>query len=196
MASPVFSKQSLRDAAFRRRNAIAPEERIRAAEGLRDNFIKSVYLPTGASVAGYMPVKSEINVLPLLDALIARGYPVLMPRIIPNDTQMEFRRWDRNVPTLRNLYGIEEPDPMKSEAGIPDFFIVPLLAFDASGNRLGYGAGYYDQTFSKLRGKVPFTAIGAAYESQRYEHVPHEGHDHRLDMCVTEAATYTFRSNT
>ena len=194
MASPVFSKQALRDTAFASRNAIPTEERIKASEAVRDNFIKSVYLPSGAFIAGYMPVRAEISVLPLLDALIARGYPILMPRVLPDDTQLEFRTWNRKTPMLRNLYGIEEPDPLQSEPRMPDFFIVPLLAFDQAGNRLGYGAGYYDQTFSRLRGKVQFTAIGIAYETQRYDHVPHEGHDHRLDMCITEKNVYTFRS--
>ena len=191
----MFSKQALRDQAFARRMTITPDEQQAAALAMRDNFLKSVYLPKGASISGYMPIKSEISPLPLFDVLAERGYLILMPRVVPNNTVLEFRTWNRRTPMIRSLYGIEEPDPAHSALHIPDFYIVPLLAFDQKGNRLGYGAGYYDQTFSHMRGKVPFKTIGTGYENQRCEHVPHEGHDHRLDMCITEKNVYTFGSD-
>ena len=194
MAPPILNKQALRDLAFAQRSAIPPDEQEQAALAARDNFIKSVYLPKGASISAYMPIKSEMSPLPLFDVLMARGYMTLMPRVIPNHTILEFRTWDRRTPMIRSIYGIEEPDPAHSAVHIPDVFIVPLLAFDNSGNRLGYGAGYYDQTFGQLRGKVPFKAIGIGYEAQLHERVPHEGHDHRLDMCITDKNVYSFGS--
>ena len=174
--------------------AIPPAEQEQAALSMRDNFLKSVYLPKGCSISAYMPIKSEISPLPLFDVLKERGYQVLMPRVVPNDTILEFRTWDRRMPMVRSLYGIEEPDPAHSAVHLPDIFIMPLLAFDKLGARLGYGAGYYDQTFGKLRGKVPFKSIGVAYESQMYDFVPFESHDHPMDMCVTDQKVYTFRS--
>lgn len=178
--------------ALTQRNALPPAEQEQAALAMRDNFIKSVYLPSRISISAYMPIKSEMNPLPLFDVLMERGYTLLMPRVIPNHTQLEFRTWSRKTPMIRSLYGIEEPNPDYSTVHIPDVFIVPLLAFDKKGNRLGYGAGYYDQTFSHLRNKVPFKTIGVGYETQLYDHVPHEGHDHRLDMCITDKSVYTF----
>jgi 5-formyltetrahydrofolate cyclo-ligase len=192
----AYSKQVLRDKAFAQRMTIAPADQEQAALAMRDNFLKSVYLPKGCSISAYMPIKAEMSALPLFDALMERGYRVLMPRVVPNDTVLEFRTWNRKTPMLRSLYGIDEPDPVHSAIHIPDIFIVPLLAFDEKGNRLGYGAGYYDQTFHRLRGKVPFKAIGVGYDSQRHDHVPHEGHDHRLDMCITDKKIYTFGSQT
>jgi 5-formyltetrahydrofolate cyclo-ligase len=192
LAPPILNKQSLRDLAFAQRLAIPPDEQEMAALAVRDNFLKSVYLPIGASVSAYMPIKGEMSALPLLDVLMERGYMLLMPRVVPNHPVLEFRTWNRKTPMIRSIYGIEEPDPAHSAVHIPDVFILPLLAFDKQGNRLGYGAGYYDQTFAQLRGKVPFKAVGIAYETQLCDRVPHEGHDHRLDMCITEKNVYTF----
>lgn len=194
MASPVLNKQALRDLAFAERIAISPEEQAKAALAVRDNFLKSVYMPKGTSISAYMPIKAEMSALPLFDVLMERGYTVLMPRVIPNNTLLEFRTWNRKTPMIRSIYGIEEPDPAHSTVSIPDLFIMPLLAFDKKGNRLGYGAGYYDQTFAQLRGKVPFKSIGVAYESQHYDMVPFEGHDHPMDMCITDKNVYTFGS--
>jgi 5-formyltetrahydrofolate cyclo-ligase len=191
----AYSKQVLRDKAFAKRMTIAPLDQEKAALAMRDNFLKSVYLPKGCSVSAYMPIKAEMSALPLCDVLMERGYTVLMPRVLPDDTVLEFRTWTRKTPMLRSLYGIEEPDPAHSAVSLPDIFILPLLAFDDKGNRLGYGAGYYDQTFHRLRGKIAFKAIGIAYETQHYEHVPLEGHDHRMDMCITDQKVHTFGSN-
>jgi 5-formyltetrahydrofolate cyclo-ligase len=192
----AYKKQLLRDKAFAQRMTIGPVDQEKAALAMRDNFLKSVYLPKGCTISAYMPAKAELSPLPLCDVLMERGYTVLMPRVLSDDTVLEFRTWTRKTPMLRSLFGIDEPDPAHSAISIPDVFILPLLAFDSDGNRLGYGAGFYDQTFHRLRGKIPFKAIGVAYETQRHEHVPHEGHDHRLDMCITDQKVYTFGSDT
>jgi 5-formyltetrahydrofolate cyclo-ligase len=188
----VFSKQALRDQAFAGRFAIPPAEQEQAARAMCDLFLKSVYIPKGASISAYMPIKAELNPLPLIDVLIARGYTVLMPRVVPDHPVLEFRTWTRATPMTRSLYGIEEPDPAHSTVMIPDIFLMPLLAFDRQGHRLGYGAGYYDQTFAQMKGKIPFTNIGIGYEQQLHAAVPFEGHDYPLDMCVTEKNIYTF----
>jgi 5-formyltetrahydrofolate cyclo-ligase len=162
---------------------------------MRDNFLKSVYLPRGAAISAYMPIKAEMDPLPLFEVLRERGYTLLMPRVIPDHTLLEFRTWEPEMPMIRSIYGIEEPDPGYSTVMIPDFFLLPLLAFDRQGHRLGYGAGYYDQTFGQMKGKIPFKAIGVAYEMQYYDEVPFEMHDYPLDMCVTEQKVYTFKGN-
>ncbi len=190
---PFYSKQSLREDAYARRIAIPPPVRDGAAQRVRDNFLKSVHLQKGALISGYVPMKSEMSPLPLFDALIELGFTVLMPRVIPNHTLLEFRTWDRKTPMIRSIYGIEEPDPAHSSVSIPDIFLMPLLAFDKEGTRLGYGAGYYDQTFGQMKGKLKFQAVGIAYEQQCYETVPREMHDYPLDMCVTDEKVHDFR---
>lgn len=190
---PFYNKQSLREHAYARRIAIPPPERDGAAQRVRDNFLKNVPLQKGTLISGYVPIKSEMSPLPLFDALIERGFTVLMPRVIPNHTLLEFRTWDRKTPMIRSIYGIEEPDPLHSAVSIPDVFLMPLLAFDREGTRLGYGAGYYDQTFGQMKGKLKFQAIGIAYESQCYDTVPREMHDYPLDLCITDRQVHDFR---
>jgi 5-formyltetrahydrofolate cyclo-ligase len=190
---PFYNKQSLREHAYARRIAIPPPERDAAAQRVRDNFLKFIPLQKGTLISAYVPMKSEMSPLPLFDALIELGYTVLMPRVIPNHTLLEFRTWDRTTPMIRSIYGIEEPDPLHSAVSIPDVFLMPLLAFDKEGHRLGYGAGYYDQTFGQMKGKMKFQAVGIAYELQCYDSVPFEMHDYPLDMCITEQKFHDFR---
>jgi 5-formyltetrahydrofolate cyclo-ligase len=184
------SKQALREAALARRLSMPLPERERAALALRDNFLKSVPLLAGVSVSAYMPIRSEIDPLPLCDALLAAGHRVLMPRVLPQSGVLEFRTWTRATPMITSGFGIEEPDPAKSEAFLPDLFILPLLGFDARGHRLGYGAGYYDQTLARLKGAA--RAIGVAYEWQLCGEIPAEPHDRPLDLCVTEQKVHSF----
>lgn len=189
---PYYTKQSLREIAFTARMAIPAEERAAYALVVRDNFLASVYLPKGIAISGYIPFNSELDTLPLLDALLERGYNVLVPYTPPNETIIEFRTWTRKTAMHRTMYGILEPDPTQTTSYIPDIFIMPVLAFDDKGNRLGYGAGYFDQTLARLKGKTPFQAIGVAFESQFYENVPALESDYPMDMCVTEKKVHRF----
>ena len=174
--------------------AIPPEARAAAALAVRDNFLQSVYLPKGAALSAYMPFNGEMDTIPLVDALLQRGYTMLMPRTPPDQTIIEFRTWSHTTPMYRTMYGILEPFSEHSDSRIPDIFIMPLLAFDGKGNRLGYGAGYFDQTLMMLaRGKVKFLTVGVAFQMQYYDGVPAETHDYTLDMCVTNEKVYDFR---
>lgn len=186
------TKQTLRDLAYAQRMALPSEERAQKALAIRDNFLKSVYLPRGATISAYIPFNAEVDPLPILDVLIERGYATLMPYTAPNQTLITFRSWTRGTPLQRTIYGIMEPVPDDDAPHIPDVIIMPLLAFDGKGHRLGYGAGYFDQTLSYLKTKTKFRTIGVAFQMQYYENVPVELHDYPLDMCVTEEKVYTF----
>lgn len=142
-------------------------------------------LPKDASVAGYSAVRWEIDILPLLTELSTEDSPVFLPIVSDTEKTLKFLEWDGGA-LVAGKYDILHP-PADAKEGYPQFVIVPLLGFDAQGNRLGYGGGYYDATIRKMRAQnkgVKF--IGAAYSLQQVDAIPHEPHDERLDAVVTE----------
>lgn len=193
--APGQSKDAVRQAAYQKRLSIPPAYQEEASLAFRDNFLKNVTLPPpGAVVSGYMPFNAELNVKPLMMHLLEQGYRIVIPHVLPDLSQLDFRTWSPKTPVRRNLYGIEEADARHSEVLLPNLMIVPLIAFDAGGNRMGYGSGQFDRTFAQLvKVKQDFTAVGAAYESQREDSVPVDEHDFRLHMIVTEKNVYQCR---
>ena len=135
-------------------------------------------------VAGYLPIGSELDPRPLLLALHGLGVPLAMPVVTAPDAPLVFRPWTPGMATARSNFGVEEPQ--SGEAVVPDLLLVPLLAFDSRGHRLGYGGGFYDRTLAGLRAVGPVRAFGLAYAAQEVPGVPSGGHDARLDAIVTE----------
>ena len=136
--------------------------------------------PPGTVVAGYWPMRGEIDVRPLLFALLGRGHTVLLPDTPPPGQQLAFHHWRPGARMFPGRFGTQRPD---GPIGMPDVLLVPLLAFDPAGHRLGYGGGYYDRTIAAM----PWaTTIGCAFACQRMDHVPTESHDRPLDIIVTE----------
>lgn len=121
-------------------------------------------------------------------ALSALGHPLALPCIVQSRSALVFRRWAMGDALTPNAYGIAEP-PATAEKVVPAAVLVPLLAFDASGHRLGYGGGYYDRTFEAL---ARVLIIGVAYSGQEMPALPREPHDHRLDKIVTELGVRVF----
>src|SRR5512135_2744308 len=128
------------------------------------SFATRLGIPTKAIVAGYHPFRDE-------------AHPLALPCIVRSRSALVFRRWTVGDVLTPNAYGIAEP-PATVEEVVPAAVLVPLLAFDANGHRLGYGGGYYDRTFEALP-RVPI--IGVAYSGQEMATLPREPHDHRLD---------------
>lgn len=188
MAPSAQNKNLLRQNAFRKRMTLPAAVQKQAAQDMTKNFLKHVSLTQGMTIAGYWPVQAEINVLPLLTQLLQQGYACALPQVIATDKPLVFRSWHEKTKMRINTYQIKEPDPAAASIVTPDVIIVPLLAFDHAGHRLGYGAGLYDRTLSGLKGRT----VGVAFESQRVDKIPHEGHDRRLDMIVTDRNIYTF----
>lgn len=178
-------KKALRAAMSAQRSALSAAERNAAADGLRVAF--SAYargMSDAALVAGYMPIRSEANILPLMADLAGRGIATALPVVLGKEMALEFRRWRAGEPLEDGLYGTRHP---VGTGVCPTVLLIPLLAFDVAGFRLGYGGGFYDRTLDAYRADgMSVVAIGVAYACQQVLHVPRLPHDQPLDAVVTE----------
>jgi 5-formyltetrahydrofolate cyclo-ligase len=144
-----------------------------------------------AIIAGYWPIQSEINPLPLLHKLADSGRAVALPALIAdvaafNGHRMVFRQYRPGMDLSAGPFGIRQPPETEPEC-LPDIILTPFLAFDLKGNRLGYGGGYYDRALSFIRAQKRCMAIGLGFAGQQIEDVPHEAFDQPLDIIITEA---------
>ena len=135
------------------------------------------------SVGGYYPSNYEIDDLDILDLLEKNFFKVSLP-IIKKDNQMNFFKWSNNDPLKINKFGI--PEPVSSRIFYPDILLVPLVAYDSSLNRLGYGGGYYDRYIEKLDKIKKVIKIGLAFSFQKISSIPTNKYDKKLDFIVTE----------
>jgi 5-formyltetrahydrofolate cyclo-ligase len=143
-------------------------------------------------VSGFFPYQSEIDTRPLLGKLNGEGWTTCLPIVIAEKTPLKFRRWSPGEPTMPGIWNI--PRPLESAPELePDVLIIPLLAFDRAGYRLGYGGGFYDRTLEKLRTRKNVIAIGVGYAAQELAHVPIGPHDQPLDYVMTEREVIKFR---
>ena len=181
--NPVAGKRTLRELARSKRRAAASGSE--AGERLRESFLSALPLPPAQVVAGYWPLPEEIDVRPLMTNLHLSGHVLVLPVVVGRGQPLIFRRWRPSLPLDAGVYGISVPSAEAPEA-TPGVLLVPLLAFDGEGRRLGYGAGYYDRTLATLRAGGDILAIGAAYAAQRMDSLPEEAADQRLDWVVTE----------
>src|SRR5207237_558374 len=148
----------------------------------------------GTIASGFMPMKSEINPIPLMRKLADAGARLALPVVAGKGKPLIMRAWALGEPLAAGgVWGIREPKPEAPEVE-PDILIVPLLAFDRSGHRVGYGAGYYDMTIAALRAKKPIVAVGIAYAIQEVPAVPITPRDARLDLVLTEREVIDFRA--
>ena len=141
----------------------------------------------GQALAGYMPMRTEIDPLA---AMAAHDGPVGVPVIMAKATPLRFRVWGPDVVMMAGEFGAFIP--AAGDWVEPAVLIVPLLAFDAAGYRLGYGGGFYDRTLAGLRARGPVTAVGFAFAAQQVDVVPIDGYDQRLDAVVTEQGVREF----
>jgi 5-formyltetrahydrofolate cyclo-ligase len=143
----------------------------------------------GRPAAGYMPMRSEIDPLPAMAAL-ARHAPVGVPVIAAPRQALQFHRWTPGAEMTEGPFGAKVP--ATAEAMVPEVVIVPLVAFDRRGGRLGYGGGFYDRTLEALRAAGPVLAVGFAWAAQETEELPLEPTDQPLDALVTEREVLRF----
>jgi 5-formyltetrahydrofolate cyclo-ligase len=182
------SKAAVRRAALARRKALPPELRARFTERLVREGLRLARLWSPAAVSGFHPIRDEPDMLALLAALAADGFAVALPAVVGRDRPLDFRLWRPGDPTAPGAMGISEP--LADAATVdPDLLFVPLAAFDRRGQRLGYGAGFYDRTLERLRRLKPIRAVGVAYGVCEVDAVPYERHDQGLDAIVTEQET-------
>ena len=190
-APPVEVKAILRREALARRDALPAAERARAAEIIAAREFPVAVAP-GMFVAGFSPMKSEINPVPLMRKFADAGARLALPVVAGKGRPLIMRAWAFGEPLAAGVWGIREPKPEAPEVA-PDILIVPLLAFDRRGHRIGYGAGYYDMTIAALRAKKPIVAAGIAFAMQEIDAVPITPRDARLDLVLTEREVIDFR---
>ena len=186
-------KAALRREAIARRDALPAEARAAAAETLA---ARSFPLPiaAGVVVSGFMPLNSEINPLPLMLRLVASGARLALPKIAGRGEPLIMRSWNFGDELDRGQWNIREPKPEAAEVE-PDILLVPLVAFDRTGHRIGYGAGYYDMTLARLRAHKPIIAVGLAFAVQEVPAVPATPSDARLDFVLTERDVIDLRAS-
>ncbi|HLG89834.1 MAG TPA: 5-formyltetrahydrofolate cyclo-ligase [Alphaproteobacteria bacterium] len=184
------AKADLRRAARQARSAAAAGNPD-AAAALAKVALGGLGAAPGDIVAGYVPIGDEIDPMPLIE-LLAGSHPCALPSV-EEGRALTFRLWLPGAALLPGRYGIPSPS-LDSPAILPDILLVPMLAFDRRGHRLGYGGGHYDATLAALRGRKPVQAIGLAYAAQEIERVPDEGWDQALDAVATEKGFMRFGS--
>ena len=190
--SPVDDlKAKLRTAATARRDALPVVARQAAAEAIAAPDFPLAIGP-GTIVSGFMPLGSEINPLPLMKKLAGQGARLALPVVAARGQPLTMRAWAWGEPLNAGVWGIREPKPQAPEVE-PDILLVPLLAFDRAGYRLGYGGGYYDRTIGKLRANKAVTAVGVGFAAQEVPQVPISPRDARLDLVLTEREAIDFR---
>jgi 5-formyltetrahydrofolate cyclo-ligase len=183
-------KSELRKAVIARRDALPAAERQAAAEAIAARPFPVAIKP-GAVVSGFSPLRTEINTLPLLRRLEAAGVKLALPVVVGRGKPLVMRSYAFGDPLDAGVWGIREPRAEAPQVD-PDILIVPLAAFDRSGNRIGHGAGYYDMTINRLRSLKPVIAIGIAYAVQEVAEVPVTPRDARLDLVLTERDVIDF----
>jgi 5-formyltetrahydrofolate cyclo-ligase len=196
MSSPLIApnpqKATLRASALSARDALSREHRAAAAQAVALRGLSFEIAPN-AVVAGYAPIRSEIDPFPLMGRLAAQHAQLALPVIMARDQPLQFRVWAPGSALRRGPLGILEPSPEAGEI-IPDILLVPLAAFDRAGHRIGYGAGHYDRTLARLRAARKITAIGLAFAAQEIPYAAASTHDARLDLVLTENEAIEFRS--
>ncbi len=185
-------KSALRQAAKRRRQAAHDRQALSAGTLLSANFVANVTVEPGAVVAGYVPIRDEIDVLPLLSNLSDDGHRCALPVVRGPENPLIFRVWRPGAPLSQATFGTSVPLASAAEVA-PDVVLVPMLAFDAACRRIGYGAGYYDRTIAGLRAAGPVLAVGIAYGDQQVDEVPADEFDQVLDLIVTERSVFRRR---
>jgi len=182
-------KKALRRVMLERRRATS---RPGAGDDAAAHFLAATPLSPRASVSAYWPMGDELDPRPLMAALHAAGHGIALPMVVERGQPLLFRAWIPGLPLVENVFGTRAP-PQEAPAVVPDVLLVPLLAFDRNGYRLGYGGGYYDRTLRRLRGEGRALAVGFAFAGQEVDSVPRESFDEPLDWIVTEREARAFR---
>ena len=188
------AKGTLRRAALQGRKLLAPADREAAAAAVAARVGALLAgVPGARDVSGFLPIGDEIDPRPALETARAAGRRICLPVIVDRNLPLLFRAWVPGDPLVLRQWGIKEPADT-AEVLEPDVLLMPLLAFDENGGRLGYGGGYYDRTLGRLRSLKPVLAVGLAYDVQRVDSVPCLDYDERLDWVLTPTRAIACRN--
>ena len=178
------TKKVLRAEAKRRRAEAFVGHGNMAARRIAAHGLDFLKLGEGVIVSGFAAIGDEIDTEPLLNNLHREGFRLALPQMQGKGRPLILRAWAPGDELAETTWGIREPLSSAPEVS-PDVVMVPLLAFDTAGYRLGYGGGFYDRTLALMRRKKPIVAVGLAYDEQRIDAVPHSDYDERLDWVLT-----------
>ncbi len=161
-----------------------------ASKALADHALDFLRGYPGAILAGFKPIRNEINVLPTLDAAFQAGHTLGMPVVLGRGEPLIFRQWEPGQPLVPGQFGTEQPGH-EHPLIVPDIVLVPMLAFDMTHRRLGYGGGFYDRTIWGLRRQKQVITVGVAFAGQKVDAVPYTEEDERLDFIITDRGMVT-----
>ena len=177
-------KHSLRQTCLARRDALDEGARARISATVCEALLAWLDGRPRTVVSAFWPIRSELDLRPLMAEALARGHLLALPRI--DQGRLTFRAFEGAEEELVDGgFGTRVPQA-EAEVRDPTLVLVPLAAFDRAGGRIGYGKGYYDAALAELATRQPFTSVACAFETQRVDHVPMEPHDWRLDWIATE----------
>jgi 5-formyltetrahydrofolate cyclo-ligase len=178
------AKKELRAQAIERRKMAFEQHGPEASRKIAAHGVDFLSANPGAIVSGFAAINDEINPAPLMTWLQAEGFRLALPVMQGRGKPLLMRAWTPGDAMKAAAWGIAEPTDDKPALD-PDILLVPLLAFDVRGYRLGYGGGFYDRTLHRLRKLKPVVAVGLAYDELRVDAVPAESYDERLDWVLT-----------
>ena len=184
------AKMALRRAVLERRRAAHMADAERSAQAVAQ-LVLSELDPKGTAIGGYWPLGEELDSRPALEALALAGATMVLPVVAGQGQVLIFRAWAPGDSLDSGPFGTMHPGT-QAQIIRPRVILVPLIAFDLDGGRLGYGAGYYDRTIAAFRADGQVTAIGLAYDAQRVDTVPTDPHDQPLDAVITPSGILWF----
>jgi 5-formyltetrahydrofolate cyclo-ligase len=182
-------RETLRRTARAQRARLADGARVEAAQAAAEHFERDVPYDQGDVIAVYWPIREEIDTKPLLLTLMDAGLTVCLPVVKGQDKPLAFRVWEPDAALYEAGFGTLAPGDFAPET-LPDIVVIPLVGFDRTGTRLGYGRGYYDRTIAALE-KKPLL-VGYAFAIQELPDIPRADHDIPLDVLVTEDGVRRF----
>lgn len=187
----LADKRTLRSEMLTWRATLAEDERRAAAAGLVAMLKRERPFEAPAVVSVFWPIKDEIDVRLLMAELSRSGCQLALPVVQGRGRPLLFRAWQPGDPLEAGVFGTLQPSA-EHETVEPDALIVPLLACDEEGWRLGYGGGFYDRTLRGLRARRKVTAVGVGFNDQLLAAVPHGPDDERLDWLLTDRRACAF----
>ncbi len=191
MSGDIAEKSRLRGERLAARDALTQAERQQKSRAMTEHGASAIPLTPGAVVSGFMPIRSEADIRPLMEALRTRGARLVLPVVLDRETII-FRAFEVDAPLVRTGFGTTGPGE-DAQVLDPDILLVPLSVFDGHGQRIGYGAGHYDRAIARLHGKGRFPIlIGVAFDCQEVPSVPAEPHDVPLHAVLTESGLRWF----
>ena len=183
------TKTRLRKMQAALRDGLEPLYRRELSDRISDRMYDFLTCRAAVNIAFYWPMRSEVDLRPLMSRLAAEGRGVALPRMTGQGQPLQFHRFTGESELIAGNFGVREPAETADKV-VPDVIVAPMLAFDMAGFRLGYGGGFYDRTLSQLRSEGDVLALGAAYDRLLVQDVPRDEFDQKLDAVITDIAVY------